>query len=83
MASTIHEGHRERIREAYRKQGMDGMADHVILEMLLTYVIPRRDVNGLAHALLNRFGSLTDVLAADPTPSKSASKEISFNLNAK
>lgn len=66
MASTIHEGHRERVREAYRKQGMDGMADHVILEMLLTYVIPRRDVNGLAHALLNKFGSLTDVLAADP-----------------
>lgn len=66
MNSNVHEGHRERIREAYRKQGMNGMADHAVLEMLLTYVIPRKDVNELAHKLLNTFGSLTDVLEADP-----------------
>ena len=66
MSDNIHAGHRERIREAYRKQGMNGMADHVVLEMLLTYVIPRRDVNELAHKLLNKFGSLTGVLEADP-----------------
>ena len=62
----MHEGHRERIRDTYRKQGMSGMADHVVLEMMLTYVIPRKDVNGLAHRLLNTFGSLTGVLEADP-----------------
>lgn len=45
---------------------MNGMADHVVLEYLLTYVIPRKDVNGLAHRLLNTFGSLTGVLEADP-----------------
>lgn len=66
MSSTIHEGHRERIRDAYRKQGMNGMADHAVLELLLTYVIPRKDVNELAHRLLNTFGSLTGVLEADP-----------------
>ena len=66
MTDNIHEGHRQRIRETYQKQGMNGMADHVVLEMLLTYVIPRRDVNALAHALLDRFGSLTGVLEADP-----------------
>ena len=42
------------------------MPDHVVLEMMLTYVIPRRDVNDLAHRLLNTFGSLTGVLEADP-----------------
>lgn len=66
MSENLHEGHRERIREQYRKQGMNGMADHVVLEYLLTYVIPRKDVNGLAHRLLNTFGSLTGVLEADP-----------------
>ncbi len=45
---------------------MNGMADHAVLEMLLTYVIPRKDVNAIAHKLLNTFGSLTGVLEADP-----------------
>ena len=66
MSENLHAGHRERIRETYRKQGMNGMPDHVVLEMMLTYVIPRRDVNDLAHRLLNTFGSLTGVLEADP-----------------
>ena len=42
------------------------MPDHVVLEMLLTNAIPRKDVNELAHRLLNTFGSLTGVLEADP-----------------
>lgn len=66
MSENIHEGHRERLRETYRKQGMDGMADHVVLELLLTYAIPRKDVNGIAHRLLNMFGSLLSVLEAEP-----------------
>ena len=45
---------------------MDGMADHVVLELLLTYAIPRKDVNGIAHRLLNTFGSLLSVLEAEP-----------------
>ncbi len=45
---------------------MDGMADHAVLELLLTYAIPRRDVNETAHLLLNKFGSLGGVLSADP-----------------
>ncbi len=45
---------------------MDGMADHAVLELLLTYAIPRRDVNETAHMLLIKFGSLDLVLSADP-----------------
>lgn len=66
MNKGIHTGHRERIREFYRKHGMNTMPDHVVLEMLLTYVIPRRDVNELAHNLINTFGSLTGVFETDP-----------------
>lgn len=45
---------------------MNGLPDHAVLELLLTYAIPRRDVNGMAHLLLKRFGSLAAVLDAKP-----------------
>ncbi|MBR5287464.1 MAG: DNA repair protein RadC [Clostridia bacterium] len=61
---SIHAGHRERLRERFRKEGLDGFSEHEVLELLLTYAIPQRDVNPLAHALVNRFGSLSGVLDA-------------------
>ena len=63
---SIHEGHRARLRERYARSGLDDFADHEILELLLTYVIPRVDVNQQAHALIGRFGSLSRVLDALP-----------------
>lgn len=59
------EGHRSRLRTRYRAVGEAGLADHELLELLLTYAISRRDTKGLARALLARFGSLTAVLEAD------------------
>ena len=44
--------------------GLDAFADHEILELLLYYAIPRRDTNPIAHALMERYGSLPAVLAA-------------------
>ncbi len=61
-----HAGHRSRLREAFMENGIEGMADHQVLELLLTYALPRVDVNPLAHRLLDRFGSLTAVLSARP-----------------
>lgn len=66
MDENLHNGHRARIRAAYLERGLDGMADHEVLELLLTYAIPRIDVNPVAHRLLNTFGSLSDVLSAEP-----------------
>src|ERR1041385_8272674 len=40
--------------------------DEGLLELLLTYGIPRRDVQPLAKTLLSRFGNLDQVLAASP-----------------
>ena len=40
------------------------MADHRVLELLLFYAVPQGDVNPLAHALIDRFGSLSGVLNA-------------------
>ena len=61
-----HAGHRSRLREMFQQNGIEGMADHQVLELLLTYALPRVDVNPLAHRLLDRFGSLTEVLSAQP-----------------
>ena len=61
-----HAGHRQRLRETYLKKGVEGMADHQVLELLLTYAQPRGDVNPLAHRLLDRFDSLEGVLTARP-----------------
>ena len=60
----VHDGHRERMRERFLKDGLDGFAEHEALELLLYYAIPQGDVNPLAHELINQFGSLTGVLTA-------------------
>lgn len=62
----IHKGHRQRIKKRFIQSGGNDFSDHELLEMLLYYVIPRSDTNKLAHALLNEFGTLREVLNADP-----------------
>lgn len=64
MEREIHAGHRARLKERFCKGEMDAFAPHEALELLLTYAIPRRDTNALAHALIERFGSLHAVLEA-------------------
>ena len=60
----IHDGHREKMRQRFLKSGLDAFADHEALELLLYYAIPRRDTNPIAHALMERYGSLSAVLTA-------------------
>lgn len=59
-----HAGHRERLRRRFLASGLEGFSDHEVLELLLCYAIPRRDVNDMAHALIERFGSLAGVMDA-------------------
>lgn len=58
----MHEGHRARLISKI-KSGAE-MYGHEYLEALLFYACPRRDVNGVAHALVARFGSIEGVLSA-------------------
>ena len=60
----IHDGHRERLRERYKENGLKGFNDINALELLLFYALPRKDTNPLAHELLNWFGSLQAVFSA-------------------
>lgn len=57
-------GHRERLRERFRKTGSEGFHDYELLELLLTYGIPRKDVKPIAKELIKRFGSVAGVLDA-------------------
>ena len=60
----IHDGHREKMRRRFLETGLEGFADHEALELLLYYAIPRRDTNPIAHALMERYGTLSAVLSA-------------------
>jgi len=63
---SIHDGHRQRLKNRFRAEGLDHFDEHQVLELLLYYVIPRKDTNPIAHALLERFGTLSQVLEAQP-----------------
>jgi DNA repair protein RadC len=59
-------GHRRRLRERFLKAGGEALPDYELLELLLFNALPRRDVKPLAKALLARFGSFAEVIAAEP-----------------
>ncbi len=62
--TTMHENHRARLKSRFRDHGLDSFTDIQVLEMLLFYVIPRKDTNPIAHRLLERFQTFSQVLDA-------------------
>ena len=60
----VHDGHRDRKRDQFLRCGAESFAEHELLELLLFYAVPRKDTNPIAHALIDRFGSLQGVLSA-------------------
>ncbi len=61
---SLHDGHRERLRTRFLKEGVAGFEEHNALELLLFYARPRCDTNEIAHRLIARFGSFAAVLDA-------------------
>lgn len=61
---SIHGGHRGRVKGEFLAQGLSVWPEHRVMELLLYYAIPQGDVNGLAHTLIDRFGSLAGALDA-------------------
>ena len=61
---SIHNGHRERLRKRFLEEGLDHFTEIQVLELALFYTIPRKDTNPIAHALLDHFGGLAQVLEA-------------------
>lgn len=62
-----HLGHRARMRQRFLNAGPDALLDHEMLEMLLFLALPRRDTKPIARALLARFGSYANAIAAPVT----------------
>ncbi|MCD7723916.1 MAG: DNA repair protein RadC [Clostridiales bacterium] len=65
-SSKYNIGHRQRLRQRYINGGIDAFHDYEILELLLTYAIPRIDVKPIAKELIIKFGNLDNVFAATP-----------------
>ncbi len=66
MAEAPHYvGHRQRLRERFA-QTADAVPDYELLELVLFRSIARGDVKGVAKALIARFGSFAEVVAAEP-----------------
>ena len=63
-SSDSNSGHRERLRTRFQKHGAQALPDYELLELVLFAAIPRRDTKPLAKALLARFGSYAEVIAA-------------------
>ena len=64
VSENPNAGHRERLRERFLTGGAAAMPDYELLEMALFAALPRRDTKPLAKALLKRFGSFAEVIAA-------------------
>lgn len=60
----MHEGHRERLRQRYRREGLDEFELHNVLELVLFHIIPRKDTNEIAHRLVEKYHSLSAILDA-------------------
>ena len=59
-----HDGHRQRLKNRFLSSSLEGFEPHQILELLLFFAIPRQDTNEIAHALIDKFGSLSGVFDA-------------------
>lgn len=73
MSEHQHKGHRQRLRNRFLTSSLASFAPHEVLELLLSYCIPQSNVNPLAHRLIDRFGSVANVLDASPEELQSVS----------
>ncbi|MBR5539439.1 MAG: hypothetical protein IKU61_06025 [Clostridia bacterium] len=64
MEKNVHSGHRQRLKARFLREGLYGFEKHNVLELLLFYAIPLKDTNQIAHALIDKFGSLKRVFEA-------------------
>ena len=62
--TDLHTNHRKRLLDTISQIGFENVNEYVALEFILTYIIPRKDTNPLAHLLINEFGSVPAVLDA-------------------
>ncbi len=57
--------HRKRLRLKFLTSGIGALHDYEVLELFLTYAIPRKDVKPPAKELIRKFGTIREVVDAD------------------
>jgi len=72
-------GHRQRLKERFLSHGLDGLHDYEVLELLLSYAIPRRDVKPVAKELLRKFATLKKVIDDKYSYKRPVSTIISYS----
>lgn len=60
--TSLHDGHRDRLREKFIRHGLSSLEPHEVVELMLYAAVPRKDMNPLAHELLEGFGSFPALL---------------------
>lgn len=60
-----HRGHRQRLKGRYVETQGQSFNIHELIELLLFYSIPRANTNEIAHSLVERFGSINNMIEAD------------------
>lgn len=73
--SVDHSGHRGRLKRAYREDGLLSFSPHEVIELMLYPVLPRRDINELAHEISDQCGGVCGVF------SKSKEELLSLGLS--
>lgn len=59
--TSFHAGHRQRLRQKFRNEQI---TDYELLELLISFVIPRRDVRPIARGLMQKYGGLFQIVSA-------------------
>ena len=62
MFKSECKGHRQRLRDRFASGEESSRSEEALLELLLTYAIPQKDVQPLAKRLLSEYGSLPSLL---------------------
>ena len=81
-SGNIHKGHRQRMRERYAENGLDGFQTHEVLEMLLFRSIVQGNTNPIAHAFLDKCGSMESVLEGNDAVPGAAEKTLAAFVGA-
>ncbi|MBR6388717.1 MAG: DNA repair protein RadC [Opitutales bacterium] len=68
MAENISDnsGHRLRLRSRFLAGGISALAEYEIVELLLMFAIPRKDVKPVAKKLVQKYGGVKQILNSDP-----------------
>lgn len=66
LKTVDHSHHRQRLNQTVLDLGLENANVYIAMEFILTYVLPRKDVNPVAHRLIDFFGNISAVLDATP-----------------